>query len=423
MPIRRLMLAAVVAGTLAVAGCSGGGASDDASVSPPAFGPPPSGTGEADDELVIGTLLPETGNLAYLGPPSTAGVKLAVREINEAGGVLQKPVQVVEADSGDSANNVAPGSVDQLFDAKADAIVGSASSSVTLTVLDKVTSAGVMLVSPAATAVELSAADDHGLFFRTVPADALQGVVLAGRIADDGNSKVAILARDDAYGASLAEAVERNVVANGGEVGAKVTYPPDSAVFTDQVRQIAAAQPDAIVVASFDEFAEIVPELTKAGVGPKQKKIYVVAGGVLDSYSLPRGALQGVVGPRPGARSSADFRARLKAVDPQLTDFSFAPEAYDATVLTALAASKTQSDAGQQIAQQMVAMSKDGEKCTSFGACRQLLDAGKDIDYDGVSGRLGMDDTGGLAEASIALYEYAADNRTSFVSSVRVSER
>lgn len=416
----RLQLCGVLGATaLTLAACSGEQPPPPPPPTTAAFLPPPEGTGRPDGELVLGTLLPGTGALAYLGPGTLAGVRLAVTEINAAGGVLQKPVRVADADSGDAANNVAPGSVDQLFTAKADAIVGAPSSGVSLTVLEKVTSAGVPMVSPAATAGELTTADRLELFYRTVPADELQATALATTAAEDGVAKLAILARGDSYGSGLADGVERAFRASGGEVATKISYDPAATTFADEVGRVRTAAPDAIVLASFGEAAAIVTELTRQGAGPKAVRLYVAGGGLLDTYDLPRGALAGVTGTRPGARPSAQFRQRLRTLDPALTDFSYAAEAYDAAVLLALAAVKTGSDAGQQVADQLVAVSRDGEKCTDFAACTRLLAAGTDIDYDGPSGPLTLDDGGDVVEADLGLYRYGTDNRLDFVRPVR----
>lgn len=59
---------------------------------------------------------------------------------------------------------------------------------------------------------------------------------------------------------------------------------------------------------------------------------------------------------------------------------------------------------------QLAAVSKGGEKCTTFKACKDLLDAGKDIDYDGASGPIEWNDAGDPAEATIGIYQYGADN-------------
>src|SRR4030095_10328213 len=157
----------------------------------PAGGAPPSSPPPAGDgTLTLGTLLPQTGDLAFLGPPEFAGVHLAVKEINEAGGVLGKPLKEIDTDSGDDAPDVANPSVDALLNQKADAIVGAAASGVSLNVIDKIAGAGVVQFSPASTSDKLSTSPDKGFYFRSAPPDVLQGRVLADLIAQDGHQKL-----------------------------------------------------------------------------------------------------------------------------------------------------------------------------------------------------------------------------------------
>ena len=163
---------------------------------------------KGDGTLVLGTLLPQTGDLAYLGPPEFAGVDLAVQDINAAGGVLGKDVTQSKADSGDGTPDIAGASADKLLDANADAILGAAASSVSLSVIDKITGAGVVQFSPANTARVFDEYDDKGLYFRTAPSDVLQGEVLANMVVEDGFKNVAVMARQDSYGEGLSKTVK-----------------------------------------------------------------------------------------------------------------------------------------------------------------------------------------------------------------------
>ena len=113
--------------------------------------------GGAGGPLIIGTLLPQTGTLAYLGPPEVAGVDLAIQEINEAGGVLGEDVEVEHADSSDAEHGeVATQSVTDLISKDVQVIIGAASSSVTQIVIDDITGAEIVQISPANTATTLS---------------------------------------------------------------------------------------------------------------------------------------------------------------------------------------------------------------------------------------------------------------------------
>ncbi len=201
--------------TLALAGCGGSDATGTAA-SPTASTSTSASTSattaaasKADGTLTVGTLLPQTGSLAFLGPPEFAGVGLAVKEINAAGGVLGKPVVEIDSDSGDTSTDIASQSVDRLLSQNVDTIVGAASSGVSLTVIDKITGAGVIEISPANTSPTFTDYADNGLYFRTAPSDVLQGRVLGDLILGDGFSNVGILALQDPYGTGLAEIRER----------------------------------------------------------------------------------------------------------------------------------------------------------------------------------------------------------------------
>ncbi|OWY62073.1 amino acid ABC transporter substrate-binding protein, partial [cyanobacterium TDX16] len=159
---------------------------------------------EGDGTFQVGTLLPETGSLAFLGPPEFAGVGLAVEEINEAGGVNGEEIpDYLRGDSGDTETDIANQTTDRLLNDGADVIVGAASSGVSLTVIDKITGAGVIQFSPANTAPDFTDYDDNGLYFRTAPSDVLQGALLGDLIAEDGNTTLGILALQDPYGEGL----------------------------------------------------------------------------------------------------------------------------------------------------------------------------------------------------------------------------
>jgi len=369
---------------------------------------------KGDGVLKIGTLLPETGSLAFLGPPEFAGVDLAIKEINAAGGVLGKPVVKVDSDSGDASTNIASQSVDRLISDKVDAIVGAASSSVTLTVIDKITGSGVLQISPANTSITLTDYNDKGLYWRTAPPDVMQGRVVGDTALGDGNETLAILALQDAYGTSLADQAEKTFTAGGGQVVAKIIYDPKAATYSAEVGQVKAKNPDGIAMIGFDETSKFIEEFVKQGLLPlkkSNKKIYFVDGNLFNTYKLAAGTLEGVKGTTPGAKPSDEFRKKMLETDPKLTDFSYGAESYDATLLLALAAEAAKDDAGVSIAGKMGEVSKGGEKCSTFAACLEGVKAGKDIDYDGQSGPVEFDDKGNPSEATMGVYQYGTDNK------------
>lgn len=400
------------AAALALTACGGDDAGTDAGATSAPATTAPAATG--DGELKLGSLLPQTGNLAFLGPPEFAGVDLAVKDINAAGGVLGKPVVNVKADSGDTTTDIASQSVDRLLSEKVDSIIGAASSGVSLTVIDKITGAGVVHFSPANTSPTFTDYKDNGLYFRTAPSDVLQGRVLGDLILSDGAQTVAVMALDDPYGTGLAENVTKSVTDGGGEVVATKIYDPKAATFSAEVGEIKAAGADAIALISFDEAKKIVPELVKQGVD--MKTVYFVDGNLADySADFPKGTLAGAKGTQPGVVASDAFKEQMLGIDSKLKDFNYGPESYDAAVLTALAAEAAKSDAGTAIAAQLVAVSKGGTKCTAYKECLDLVKAGTDVDYDGISGPVEFSDSGDPTEATIGIYQYGEDNKNTFL--------
>lgn len=404
-------LAVLATASLALTACGSNGSDDKKGSS---AGSDKSATVAKDGVLTIGTLLPQTGDLAFLGPPEFAGVQAAINDINAAGGVLGKDVVQVKADSGDGTPDIAGAQVDKLMAAKADVVVGAAASGVSLSVINKITDAGLVQFSPANTSPALDdpKTDPHNLYFRTAPSDVLQGAVLANTILEDGHSNVAILARQDSYGELLASQVEKGIKEGGGKVAAKVLYSADAQNFTAEVNKVAATKPDAIALIAFNETTKIIPTMISKGIGPKAQQIYFVDGNTADySKDFPKGTLTGVKATYPGAELTGDFKQVLLKTDPKLKDFTYGPESYDATMLIALAAVAAKSDSPSDFNKKIVEVSAGGEKCTTFKDCAALLKQGKDIDYDGVSGPVDLGENGSPTKATIGIFQYDASNK------------
>ncbi|MFE4228221.1 ABC transporter substrate-binding protein [Arthrobacter sp. NPDC056886] len=359
--------------------------------------------------LKIGSLLPTTGSLAFLGPPEIAGVNLGIKEVNDAGGVLGKPVEVIHRDSGDTKTDIATQSTTALLGQGVSAIVGAASSGVSKTVINQITGAGVVQFSPANTSPDFTSWDDKGLYWRTAPSDVLQGKVLGNYMATCGAQTVGMIVLNDAYGTGLAKNIQASFEAAGGKVVAQELFNEGDSQFSSQVDKVLAAKPDAIALVTFDQAKSIVPLMTGKGVKPTQ--IFMVDGNMSDySKDFQPGTLKGAQGTIPGTFAKDDFKKKLLTIDPALKDYSYAGESYDAVNLIALAAEAAKSIKGTDIAAQLKAVSEGGEKCNTFPSCVTLLRNGKDIDYDGQSGPVTFSDAGDPTEAYIGIYDYQDDN-------------
>ncbi|UMG92141.1 ABC transporter substrate-binding protein [Nocardioides sp. TF02-7] len=380
------------------------------------------------DAFVAGGILPLTGTLAYLGPPEIAGVGLAVSDINAAGGVNGADACHKILDSGDANDlSVARRSARQLAGEDPSVVVGAASSSVSLGFVDTLTEAKITQISPANTAAELTGYSDF--YFRTAPEDSVQGSALGSLIAQDGHQRLAFLVFNDAYGTGLRDFVQESYEAAGGQVvyggkGDGQEFPPGQTTFSAEVTSALNANPDAIVILAFDETAGIVPEL--AAQGFDVANVYMSDGNTSDwGEEFDPGTLEGAKGTIPGADASDDFKTQVSSWHEQfegeaLSDFSYAAESYDATILAALAAAKGGANDSQTVQQNVLAVSgaTEGQECTSYAECLELIEAGEEIRYTGPSGIGPLNENHDPSSAFIGIYQFNADNAPELVDSV-----
>ena len=371
---------------------------------------------EGDLTLKLGSALPLTGNLAFLGPPEEAGVYLAVDEINAAGKGIT--IEFTPGDSGDTDNKAYDTEIPRLLNAGVQAIVGAASSGTSLQFIDRVIAECVIQFSPANTSAALSTYEDRGLYFRTAPSDVLQGEVLGNLIAEDGHQKISMIVLNDSYGTGLAQFVTEAFEAAGGEVLAAPTYNTGDTNFTSQIAEALAGDPDAIVLITFDEVKTIVPELISQFPG---KNLYFVDGN-LTNYSevFAAGALEGAKGTYPGVNESkiGDFITRMNDAwvakgNAALELNAYGPESYDAVVLLALAALEARSTQGANMSMKLREVSGGeggGTKCTTFAECADIINGGGTADYDGPSGNVTFNEVGDPTDGNILIQQFDANN-------------
>ncbi|OUE30706.1 hypothetical protein BFL35_08770 [Clavibacter michiganensis] len=392
-----------VAGALVLAGCSGGGGGGGT-------------TADGGLDLKIGTILPQTGTLAVLGPPEFAGVHLAEQDINDAKAGIT--VTATDKDSGDTTTDIASQSATSLIADGNSAIIGAASSGVSKTFIDQVTQAGVVQLSPANTSPDFTTYNDDGYYWRTAPSDVLQGRILGNKILQDGKTNVSILYMNDAYGTGLEENIKKTLEAGGASIAAEEVFEPSATDFNSAITSVLAPNPDALVVISFDEIKTIADQLASKGFD------FANLYGTDGNYGVITEAdtnvdIAGAQFTNPGVEAKSDFQDRLQAMvkadgDPALTVFSYSAESYDGTVLLALAALQGKATDGATIKENLQSVSEGGTKCESFADCAKLIADGTDIDYDGLSGPITFDENGDPTEAYVSVYKYGEGNTRTF---------
>lgn len=373
---------------------------------------------EQDGDLVLklGTALPLTGNLAFLGPPEEAGVALAIADVNSAAKGIT--IEATLGDSGDTDNKAYDTEIPRLLGAGVEAVVGAASSGTSLQFIDRLVAECVIQFSPANTSAAFTTYEDKGLYFRTAPSDVLQGEVLGNLIAEDGHQKISMIVLNDSYGTGLAEFVTKAFEAAGGEVLAAPTYNTGDTNFSSQIAEALAPGPDAVVLITFDEAKTIVPEITAQFPGDK---LYFVDGNLTDySADFPAGILEGAKGTYPGVNESkiGDFITRMDENwqaqgNAALELNAYGPESYDAVVLLALAALEARSTEGANMSaklQEVSGGSGSGQKCTTFAECADIINAGGTADYDGPSGNVTFNEVGDPTDGNILIQQFDGNN-------------
>lgn len=431
-------IAAIGISALFLAGCAGGGGDStptgSAAPSETASNDPAAACETGDpstDPLQIATILPQTGNLAYLYPPAQAGSGLAIEDINAAGGVLDQPVEVDPVtDSGGAADlSVSTSSAAEIVASDAQVALGAESSTVTLNFIDTLMEACRVQISPANTADVLSGYSSY--FFRTAPPDRVQGPALGNLILSDGNLNIAFIVFDDAYGTGLRDQIEQTVVDGGGTItyggsGEGTEFAPGQETFSSEVTAAIDSAPDAIVVLAFDETKKIIPELQAQGWD--MSKLYFSDGNTADyGADFAPGTLEGAQGTIPGYYPDEELRTRLNdyyksTSGADLTDYSYSLESYDAITLAALAAAKGGGTDAGTIQANLAAVSgaDGGTECADYAECLALINDGEDIHYIAKSAIGPFNSQNDPSSAQISVYKFDGQNKPVWDSSVEM---
>ncbi len=417
--MRRTVGAGVAAALLALVACSG---DDTPDVAVTVNTPAPTTTSPPDGVLRIGLLLPQTGPGASLGASLIAGAQLAADQINAADGVNGRGLMILIRDEG-ATSATAAGSLDELIENRVDAVVGPASSRIALEILGRAVSARLAVCSPTNTAIGLTSFPDDGLYFRTIPSDALQAVAMAAAIERTGAVSAAVLAPDDDFGEQFADRLSRALIARGLTVSGFWRY--DSV--NDDLGEIAAIAAGSgaenfALVGTGDGGAAMLGALRNAEVdgeailvndAMRSPSVIAALGDTASSQ------LAGVRGTAPlSASGSEQFEARLAAASPGVAD-NYAAYAYDCVNLIALAAAAADSDVPARFTQQLTGISTSGDLCDSYVECVGGLEAGRNINLFGASGELDLDNAGDVLTSEYRTFTF--DGRSNPIDDGRIA--
>ena len=342
-------------------------------------------------EVKLGVILGFTGPLESITPHMGAGAELAMKEVSDSGklldGVMVTPVR---GDSTCIDAGAATAAAERLITADGiKGIMGADCSGVTGAILSNVALPnGVVMISPSATSPGLSTAEDNGLFFRTAPSDARQGVVMTEILMEEGIKEVAVSYVNNDYGKGLADSFQAAFEAAGGKVTINAAHEDQKADYSAEVGALAAAGGQRLVVAGYVD-----------GGGSGIVRAALDAG-AFDSFHFPDGMvgakleenfgseIDGSTGQHPGTDSPGAAKFQEMAGDAFDPTSAFAAESYDAAALIMLAMQAANSDDPQVYKDKVMDVANaPGEKIYpgELAKALELLKAGTDIDYVGAS--------------------------------------
>ena len=319
------------------------------------------------------------------------GAEVAMKEVTDSGKLLGgAKVTPVRADSTCVDAAAATAAAERLITSDGvKGIMGADCSGVTGAILANVALAnGMVMISPSATSPGLSTAEDNGLFFRTAPSDARQGVVMTEVLMEEGINEVAVTYTNNDYGKGLADSFQAAFEAAGGTVTINAAHEDGKADYSAEVGALAAAGGDRLVVAGY---------VDQGGSGIVRAAL---DSGAFDTFHFPDGMIgakleenfgdeiDGSTGQHPGTDSAGAAKYTDMVGSAFDATSPFSPESYDAAALIMLAMQAAgSSEPGDYKATVMDVANAPGEQIFpgELAKALDILAGGGDIDYVGAT--------------------------------------
>lgn len=231
-----------------------------------------SGGSSSDDTIKIGLNLELSGNVASYGSGIAAGAELAIKEINDAGGIDGKKIEAVKIDNKSDAAEATSAALKLATQEKVVAQIGSATSGNTVASVQVATQNKMPIISPSGTSETVTVNDDGSVndyAFRTCFIDPFQGQVAANFASNDLKAKNVAIFSDSSsdYAKGLADAFKKQIEANGGKVVAEESYVAKDTDFKSTLTRLKSKNPDFIYVPGYyEEVGLIVKQARAAGI-------------------------------------------------------------------------------------------------------------------------------------------------------------
>lgn len=363
--------------------------------------------------LKIGSLLPSTGDLAPVGQPMIDAIPLMVKTVNGCGGVNGKPIELASEDdqTDPTAGNAA---MNKLVLDKAVGVVGSFASSVSQAAVEIAKRNKVMLVSPGSTSPVFTGRAQKGDFkngelsywARTAPPDTYQAQALAKLAQERGLKRVSTVVINNDYGVAFEKEFVQAFKKLGGTIINEknpTRYDPKAASFDTEARAAFGNKPDGVAAVLYAETGSLLLKSAYQQGLTKGVQVLLTDGVKSDDFAGQVGKtsegkfiIEGAVGTVPGADGKAlTALTKLWEAEKKTPPPAYVPQAWDAAALLALSAEAAKANTGEGIAGKIREVANaPGEEVTDVCKGLELLKAEKDINYQGASGNVDIDEAG-----------------------------
>ncbi len=370
------------------------------------------GSAPAAADVKIGFLAGFTGPLKSLAPGMYKGAKLAVKQIDIQGGLIDG--QKIIMPSGDSTCSDVTAAVDAathlVHNEKVLAIVGPLCSGAAIAVYKNVTiPAGITAVSPSATSPAITSLDDGDLVFRTSPSDVYQGNIMARLLLSKGIKHIVITYVNNDWGKGISAELSKAFEAAGGEVAGNIAHEEGKADYSDVIRSLSSPGVGTLVVLAYANGSgqTVLRQAVESGAFEQ----FVGGDGMASNTliaAIGSDKLRGMIVTKPGAPDSTGARVfnKFAWADNLNPAGAFVGQSYDAAFLLALAIEKNGKAERAGISQALRAVATPpGEVILpgEWAKAKALIKAGKEINYEGATGSLDFDEAGDVSGVIIEM--------------------
>jgi ABC-type branched-subunit amino acid transport system substrate-binding protein len=350
------------------------------------------GGGSSGGPVTYGVLSCFTGRLASLGQAMLQGSQVAKSEINSAGGVLGRQLQLATGDTSDVADGVT--ATNQMLTKNVSGVIGPETQEIN----------GVEPILDANHIVDEfqggDTARDHQTdpyFFRDSPSDSQLGVAMALNANLKHYTKAVMLFYSDPAAQTFLQPVSQTFTKLGGTILKTVIVTPDQTSYVSQVREVIAAHPQVIFTQEdpptaavlFREFSQLGGQnIPWIGTDVTSGSDYLKAIG----YPTAHAVLTSVYGTSVTGTANTAFINRFNQLYPSQKTagpLANANYAYDAVISLALADDYAKTTNGVTVARDMAMVTNPpGTACYTYATCLAFIKAGTKINYQGASGEL-----------------------------------